>query len=147
MSDPKKILIIEDDDDMIEAMKLALKPTRCEILASLTPEEGFEKAKIVRPDLIILDVMFGASGKMKGFDYAIKMKQEKSLAAIPILMITAVNQDDSRFVFSPQTDQEYLPVDDFIDKPPQPDDLVKRVEKLLAQKTSIWVNWPAKSAA
>ena len=44
-----------------------------------------------KPDLVILDVMFGEEEKIKGFDYAVKMKQDKALAPIPILMLTAVN--------------------------------------------------------
>lgn len=72
-----------------------------------------------------------------------KIILDKELVAIPILMITAVNSKYA-FSFSPETDGKYLPVDDFVDKPVQPDELINRVEKLLEQKTSVWINWPDK---
>jgi len=143
MSD-KKILIIEDDVDMIEAMKITLGAKNYQIYTAFDPEEGFRKGKEEKPDLIILDVMFGSGELTKGFDYAIKMKLDKDLAPVPILMVTAVNIENRGFDFSPKTDGEYLPVDDFIDKPAQPEDLLRKVERLLEMKTSKWVNWPEK---
>ena len=95
-----------------------------------------------KPDLVILDVMFGEEEKIKGFDYAVKMKQDKALAPIPILMLTAVNVQHPTFHFSPDSDGEYLPVDEFIDKPAQPEELVGKVKKLMQMKISKWVNWP-----
>lgn len=144
MTKQKKVLIIEDDVDMVEAMKITLEAKNYQVSAAFSPEEGFQKAKKEKPGLIILDVMFGSKGKTTGFDYAVKMKKDKTLASIPILMITAVNVQKPGFGFSDQTDGEYIPVDDFIDKPAQPEDLVQKAEKLLQMKISKWVNWPEK---
>ncbi|MCM8804300.1 MAG: response regulator [Candidatus Omnitrophica bacterium] len=140
----EKILIIEDDVDMIEVMKVVLQKGNYVVITAFDPEEGFQKIKEEKPDLLILDVMFGSEQKTKGFDFAYKMKQDKELAKIPILMITAVNIKYPQFGFSPETDKEYLPVDDFIDKPVQPEALLKKVEELLKQKVSKWANWPDK---
>lgn len=145
MSDQKSILIIEDDEDMVEAMKLMLEGQGHRLLVSANPEDGLALAKSDRPDLILLDVMFGSHQEAKGFDYAVRFKQEKDLAAIPILMITSVNARDASSTFSPETDAEYLPVDGFIDKPAEPDELVRNVAALLKQGTSVWANWPTKS--
>lgn len=140
----KKVLIVDDDIDMVEAMKITLSAKNYQVETAFSPEEGFQKAKEEKPDLIILDVMFGSKRQTRGFYYAVRMKQDKVLAPIPILMVTAVNIKNHGFGFSPQTDEEYLPVDDFIDKPAQPEDLVQKVEKLLKMKISKWVNWPEK---
>lgn len=142
MPDKPKILIIEDDEDMVEAMKITLTANNYRVTSALNPDDGLKKAKEEKPDLIILDVMFGKGQEAKGFDYAVKMKREKSLAPTPILMITAVNIRHPEFKFSPRTDGEYLPVDDFIDKPAKPDELIRKVKKLLDMKISKWVNWP-----
>jgi len=142
----KTVLIIEDDADMIEAVKLILQKTNYKILVAHNPEDGFDLAKKDKPDLIILDVMFGNGGESQGFQYAIKMKTDKTIAPIPILMMTSVNAEVSGYKFSDQTDGEYLPVDDFVDKPVQPEDLLNRVQKLLSQKTSIWVDYPNKKS-
>ena len=144
MKKQKSILIIEDDADLIEAMKITLETKNYRIFIAFSPEEGFQMAKDVKPDLIILDVMFGSTERSLGFDYAVKMKQDEILAPIPILMSTAVNKAHSGFGFSSNSESEFLPIDDFIDKPAQPDDLLNRIEKLLKQKTSKWVNYPNK---
>ena len=83
--------------------------------------------------------MFGEKSKEDGFNFAHKLRQDKKLSYIPILILTAVNMEYPGFNFSPKTDGEYLPVDDFIDKPPEPDDLLNKVEKLLSMKESKWV--------
>ena len=142
MKEEATILIIEDDTDLIEAMKITLEAENYRILSATDPEEGINAAKKEKPDLVILDVMFGEEDIIKGFDYAVKMKQDKALAPIPILMLTAVNVRHPTFHFSPDSDGEYLPVDEFIDKPAQPEELVEMVKKLMQMKISKWVNWP-----
>jgi CheY-like chemotaxis protein len=143
----KTILIIDDDIDLVEAMKLALEPLKAEMLSAYSPEEGIQLARRERPDVILLDVMFGREGKTHGFDYAIQMKQDEILAPIPILMVTSVNVKHPGFGFTMSNNKEYLPVDDFIDKPADPVDLVHRVQKLLDRKVSQWAGWPKCSPA
>ncbi len=144
MSEQAKILIVEDDIDMVEAFRVTLESKNYQVSAAFSPEEGLQKAKEEKPDLIILDVMFGSKRESKGFDYAVKMKEDKTLAPIPILMVTAVNVQNPEFGFSAGTDGEYLPADEFIDKPAQPKDLIQKVERLLEMKVSKWANWPEK---
>ena len=144
MTERPKILIVEDDIDMVEVMKITLKAKNYQVKNVFTPEEGLQTAKKEKPDLIILDVMFGSKGNAKGFDYAIKIRKNKTLAGIPILMISAVNVKKPGFGFSDQEGGEYLPIDGFIDKPAQPEDLVQKVEELLKLKVSSWINWPEK---
>lgn len=146
MSERAKVLIIEDDQDAASAMQVTLEAQNLQASHIDNPDEGFQAAKKEKPDLIILDVMFGEKEQIRGFDYALKMKRDSELAPIPILMITAVNIRHKHFDFSPNTDGEYLPVDDFIDKPAQPEDLVKKVKNLLDQKVSKWANWPHPTA-
>lgn len=144
MNEKSKILIIEDDTDLVAALKILLETKDYQVITAYDPEEGSEKLSQERPDLIILDVMFGSKGESMGFDFAQKIRYEKQSADIPILMLTAINAEKPFFSFSPDTDGEYLPVDSFIDKPVQIEELYKKVEELLKQKTSKWSNWPDK---
>jgi len=139
-----KVLIIEDDPDTAEAMRITLEAQEHHVVMASDPTQGLETARKEKPDVIILDVMFGKKEESKGFDYAVKMRQDKTVAPIPILMITAVNIRHPGFNFSPDTDEEFLPVDDFIEKPAQPKELVQKVQNLLNMKTSTWKNWPHK---
>ena len=134
MNEKPKILIIEDDIDLAESIKKLLETKGYDATIAYDPEEGNVKLKQARPDIIILDVMFGSKGETKGFDFARKIKNDKLYADIPILMISAINTQEPFFSFSPETDGEYLPVDCFLDKPIQPDELFSKIEDLLKQK-------------
>ncbi|MCX6262022.1 MAG: response regulator [Bacteroidia bacterium] len=144
MNENPKILIIEDDADLVAAMKKMLENKGHNVVVAYDPEEGNEKSRQERPDLIILDVMFGSQGESKGFDFAQKIRNDKQTADIPILMLTAINTEKPYFNFSPDTDGEFLPVDSFLDKPVKSDELFLKVEDLLKQKISKWRNWPDK---
>jgi DNA-binding response OmpR family regulator len=138
MSEKKKVLIIEDDPDIVEAMKLVLESENYAVAWAQDPDEGYSMAKSKMPDIILLDVMFGPSGTTGGFDCAQRIRRDKSISAIPILMITAVNEKFPGFGFSPSADGEYLPVDGFIEKPAQPAELLRKVGELLSLGRSRW---------
>jgi len=142
MAEAARILIVEDDPDAAEVMKVTLEARGYRVDTAPDPDQGLRQAREARPDVIVLDVMFGRKEEASGLEYAVKVRQDRGLASIPILMVTAVNVKRPGFDFSPDTDAEYLPVDEFIDKPAQPKDLVAKVEKLLAMKESRWKDWP-----
>jgi len=144
MNEKSKILVIEDDNDLVAAITKILEIKGYSTVSAYDPDEGWEKLKQERPDLIILDVMFGSKGESKGFEFAQKIKYNKQLADIPILMMTAINTEKPLFNFSPDTDGEFLPVDAFLDKPVKSDELYMKVEELLKQGISKWHNWPEK---
>lgn len=142
MNQNPSILIIEDDADLVAAMKRILESKGYRAIVAYDPEEGGEKLITDKPDLIILDVMFGTKGESKGFGFAQNLRLNSKFSSIPILMLTAINTEKPDFNFSPETDGEFLPVDSFIDKPVRSEDLLVKVEELLAQGTSKWRNWP-----
>ena len=144
MNEKSKILVIEDDTDLVAAIMKILENKGYSAASASDPDEGFEKMKQNKPDLIILDVMFGSKGESRGFEFAQKMRNDKQFAGIPILMMTAINTEKPLFNFSPETDGEFLPVDAFLEKPVKSDDLYLKVDELLKQKTSKWRNWPQK---
>ena len=129
-----KILVIEDDRDMVAAIRMPLEANGYEVLTAATGEEGLQKVKEVEPDLIILDVMMETT--TAGFQVSLQLRNpdpESEYAAyrhIPILMLTAIHTTTS-LRFGP--DEAYLPVDDFVDKPIDPDVLLKKVRTLIEQ--------------
>jgi len=130
----KKILIVDDDPDIVESMKLTLEVYGYETFEASNGKEGLEKLKEVNPDLIILDVMM--DGDTEGFHVAYKLRtpdpEYAAYSKIPILMLTAIGKV-KRMSFSPETDGDYLPVDDFVEKPISPHVLVEKVKKLLGE--------------
>jgi CheY-like chemotaxis protein len=127
-----KILIIEDDPDMLLSTRMTLESAHYEVIEAHGGREGLEKIKSERPDLIILDVMMDTS--TEGFQLALRLRNpdpKSELAEyrdIPILMLTAIHST-TPLRFEPDID--YLPVELFVDKPVDPDDLLKKVEWVL----------------
>ncbi len=133
----QKILIIDDDPDIVEAMRMPLEANSYSVITASNGKEGLKRAKEEIPDLIILDVMMETD--TEGFHVAYELRDEgpdseyKDCRNIPILMITAISQQKG-MNFSPKKDDTFLPVDDFIEKPVQPKDLLERTAWLLAAK-------------
>lgn len=130
----KKIMIIDDDVDVVEAMKIALESVGYEIDFAHDTDDGFEKLFKFRPDLLILDVMmntdtegFNAAWEIRSNDKDSRFIEFKDM---PILMISAVSAE-KKMSFDPKKDKEFLPVSDFVEKPIAPKVLIEKVRELI----------------
>ena len=85
----KKILIVDDDVDIIEVLSTILESVGYDVISANGKEEGLEKAKAEKPDLAILDVMM--STHYEGFEMAEDMVNDPALNNIPILMHTSID--------------------------------------------------------
>lgn len=128
MSEKKKILIIDDDKDYGDALKIVLENNGFEVHHVLNVKDGRKTIEADRPELIILDVMMDKH--TDGFDLCYNLKHDKACRDIPILMVTAVT-NKTGFKFSPETDGEYLQADDYVAKPIPTAELLLRVKKLI----------------
>ena len=123
---PKKILIVDDDSDFVEAITTLLEAKGYEVVSAPEGKTGFSQAKKQLPGLIILDEMMAT--KSEGFDVARQLKDEKITKDIPVVMITGVRRDmNLPFGFEP--DENWLPVKAVLEKPIKPDLLLKTVEE------------------
>ena len=124
----KTILIIDDDIDLVEIVRVTLEHEGFMVIDAQNGERGLVVAKEKQPDLILLDVMMGNVDE--GFQTAYALRQDPVTSEIPILMLTAVT-DQTGFDFDPSRDKDFLPVDEFIEKPVGPKQLVDLVRKHL----------------
>jgi len=124
-----RILIIDDDPDITEAMTVVLENRGYEVHSAQDSTEGMERLKQDRPDLIVLDVMMRTS--QEGFDLSRELKHNPDYKNIPILMLTAVKQKTGLDFKTEAGDDSWLPVEEFLDKPVKPDVLLEKVESLL----------------
>lgn len=129
MPDAKKILIIDDDKDYGDALRIVLENNGYTVKHVLNIDDGRSSVISEPPDLIILDVMM--EKHTDGFDLCSDLKNDRSCSMIPILMVTAVTEKTG-FKFSPETDGEYCLADDYISKPVPVSDLLSRVNKLIS---------------
>lgn len=125
---PKKIMIIDDDIDLVEAMRITLETDNYEVIDAQEGQKGLEILKKEKPDLLILDVMMGTLDE--GFHIAYQIRNDEEIKDIPILMITAVGAQTG-FKFDMQRDEDFLPVNEFIEKPVNPQVLLDTVKRNL----------------
>jgi CheY-like chemotaxis protein len=126
---PGRILIIDDDPDITEAMSVVLTNRGYEVDSAADGSEGMEKLKANRPDVIILDVMMRT--RQEGFELSRELKGNPEYKEIPILMLTAVKEKTGLDFKTTAGDESWLPVEGFLDKPVKPDVLLERVQSLL----------------
>jgi CheY-like chemotaxis protein len=131
---PAKILIVEDTPDMALALRMPLEATGYEVFHALSGQECLAMVRQVKPDLIILDVMMETT--TAGFQVSLQLRSPDPQSEyaeyrhVPILMLTAIHTTTS-LRFGP--DEAYLPVDDFVEKPIDPDVLLEKVESLIGR--------------
>lgn len=124
----KRILVVEDDLDVLEAHRIILEHNHYDVVTATNikvAEEALNSGKI---DLIILDVMMEKSSD--GFNFAQFVKMDQRFKQIPIIMATAVNQR-TKFKFDIKQDGNFLPVEKFMEKPIDPDDLIAAIRGFL----------------
>jgi CheY-like chemotaxis protein len=129
MQDIKKVLIIDDDVDLVEANKIVLEANGYQVVTAYNGEDGVKTALKEIPDIILLDVSM--EKKDEGFYVSHRIRSYPTISHTPILMITAIHKC-TKLKFSPDTDGDYLPVNEFLDKPVDPDTLLNMVEKWTA---------------
>jgi two-component system alkaline phosphatase synthesis response regulator PhoP len=126
----KRILVVDDDPDMVEATSIILKSKNYDVITAYGGVEGLQKAKAEKPDLIVLDVMMPDKD---GYAVCKELKADPALSDIPVLLLTAVVSHISTTRFSHQMGME-TEADDYIDKPVEPVELVKRIEALFSRQ-------------
>jgi CheY-like chemotaxis protein len=126
------ILIVDDDPDMVEALSMPLEANGYRISHAANGALGLKMVRELKPDLIILDVMMETATAGFQVSLALRSPDPKSeyvaYKDIPILILTSIHST-TPLRFGP--DQDYLPVEAFIDKPVDPDRLVVQVGRLL----------------
>ena len=124
----KKILVIDDDQEFVEAMTNVLDAKGYDVDSASNGTDGIKKAKEFNPDLIMLDVMM--TTKSEGFETARALHEDKKLKEIPIIMITGIRKEMSLpFGFEPN--ETWLPVKNVLEKPVRPDVLLKTIDENL----------------
>jgi DNA-binding response OmpR family regulator len=123
------IAVIDDDPDIREASTLVLNAKGYEVISASNPKDGYDTVKKNNPDLIILDVMMDEPDD--GFFLAQKFRREK--IQTPILMYTSI----SKAVGMDFSKNEMVPVDDFVEKPISPEELVAKVKSLLKKTEEV----------
>lgn len=122
---PKKILIVDDEVDLVETIRFPLELEGFQVLVSYNGEEGLNLARKENPNLILLDLMLP---KLDGYKVCRLLKFDERFKHIPILMLTAKTQEKDR-ILGMETG-----ADEYITKPFDLDQLVEKVKAYLSAK-------------
>ena len=129
MGTKKRLLVIDDDPDFVEVIVSILEDADYEVDAKYNPDDGFQALKTGSYDLLLLDVLMGRGAE--GIMIARKIGDDEKLREIPILIITGMREQIA-FLFPGQpVHPSFVPVDELIEKPVEPDLLLEKVSKLL----------------
>jgi len=128
----ERILIIDDDPDIVEAMRVVLESKNYQVAIAKNGEEGLKKVKSEKPNLVILDVMMETADK--GFEVAREIRKNKLYKNIPILVLTAIHEKMGLDFKGESGDETWLPVDDYVEKPIKAEELILKVRALLEKK-------------
>jgi len=129
MAESAKILLVDDDPVFVEATKIVLE-TKYKVITAYDGDEGLVKARQEKPDLILLDIIMPTKD---GFDVCKKLKEDKNLGKIPIIMLTSFAQHRGETNIPVSAGLE-LEAEGYIDKPVSPDALLKQVAEMLKKK-------------
>ncbi len=130
MEERAKILIVDDDPDFVTATKKVLGSKPYDVIVAYNGEEGLQKTRDEKPDLILLDIIMPLAD---GFTVCEEIKGNPDFADIPVLMITSFSQRVGETTLAVSRGFA-LEAEDYIDKPIKPADLLARVEKQLRKK-------------
>jgi two-component system, OmpR family, alkaline phosphatase synthesis response regulator PhoP len=117
-----KILIVDDEREMVEMMMMRLRASRYEVMAAYDGEEGLQRARTEKPDLIILDVMLP---KIEGDRLCAMLRKEPQFAHTPVILLSAKQET---------VDEDWhkaCGADAYMLKPFEPHDLLEKIKALL----------------
>lgn len=126
--DEKTILCIEDEREMIDLFKIILGRRGYRVSGALGGEEGLQRAEEIGPDLILLDLMMPG---MDGWEVLQRMRANKKLKKIPVIIVTAKSQEIDRVLAL-----HVAQVNDYVTKPFGPQDLIDSVNRVLVSKSA-----------
>ncbi|MCJ7657601.1 MAG: response regulator [Anaerolineales bacterium] len=129
MSEKTRLLIIDDDPDFVEGIQSILVKADYKVDVAYNPDDGFNALKSNPPDLLLLDIMMGRGAE--GIMLARKISKDEVLREIPVLIITGIREQMAFLFPGEPVHPRFVPVDELIEKPVEPDFLLERVEALL----------------
>ena len=128
-----KIMIVDDDVELAENTAELLRKQGYDVSTQNTTEDAVQRIAETKPHLVILDVMF-PDNPVAGFDLARQIRRTKALRDLPIVLLTGINQEFPMDFSGADIDPDWMPVQDFMEKPVKIPALVEKMERLLKKR-------------
>ena len=127
-----KIVIIDDDPEICDAMSEILSDYDYQVFTALDTERGHVLILEEKPDLLILDIMMATMHE--GLDFATKMKEREGVYGMPILIVSARPPVEKGYGRTLDEDLDWIHADIFMEKPIEPEELIHNVNLLLKEE-------------
>jgi DNA-binding response OmpR family regulator len=131
MSGKKKIVIVDDDPEICDALNEILTECGYEVFTALDTYSGLELLRKNRPDLLILDIMMATMDE--GLEFAAELKKREGVYGLPILIVSARPPVEKGYERSIDRDLDWIQADIFMEKPIEPEELIHNVKLLLKE--------------
>jgi len=127
VSDKRKIIVIDDDPDIVTFLTTLLEDHGYDYVTATNGQEGLERARAEKPDLILLDITMP---EKSGVRFYREVRDDPELKNTPVVMVTGVMEEFKKFI---STRRQVPPPDGYITKPIDKDELLATIAKLLGQ--------------
>ena len=127
MVEKKTVLVVDDDEDILAFVKSVLSK-HYRVVTAYSGQECIETLGVERPHAILLDVIM--THLSEGFDCLRAIKENPATKAIPVIMMTSVNEV---YDYRSQIEESFFPHDRWLDKPVKPEALLRTVREVLGE--------------
>ena len=136
MSKPVTILVVDDDRDLVATLRMVLEGAGYRVVSAGDPVAGMATAAAERPDLILLDIMMPNATEGFHFVWKLRRREEPYFQKVPIVVLSAIHETTDLRFYPDSGDGtyragEFLPIQDFMDKPLDPARLLERIGRVL----------------
>ena len=136
MSKPVTILVVDDDRDLVATLRLVLEGAGYRVVSAPDAVQGMTTAADERPDLILLDIMMPNATEGFHFVWKLRRREEPYFQKVPIVVLSAIHETTDLRFYPDSGDGtyragEFLPIQDFVDKPLDPARLLERIGRVL----------------
>jgi two-component system alkaline phosphatase synthesis response regulator PhoP len=120
----KKILIVDDDADLVLATRLVLESAGYDVVEAPNGETGIEKMRAEKPDLVLMDVMM--ANPLDGYNTTQQIADDPEISEIPVVMVSAITTSEYASQFPTN---QLLSIREFISKPIEPEALLRKIKR------------------
>jgi len=131
-----KVLVIDDDPDMLTTTRSFLENRGFEVTTAADPEEGLRLLEEGKPDVVVLDIMMPHGTEGFHWLWEIRRHPDEAVRSAPVIVLSSIHDTTSLRFHEGDEDEtgQYLPVQAFIDKPVDPNELAEKIESVLAKR-------------
>jgi len=138
MAGKARVLVIDDDPDVLATTRLFLESRGHEVLTAPGPDEGMRQLETEKPDVVILDIMMPHSTEGFHWLWSARRHADPAVREVPVIVVTSIHQTTPIRFHEGDADEtgDYLPAQAFLEKPVDPDELAAKIEALVPTKTA-----------